>query len=109
MARLIYFTPTSLDGFIASGTGNLEREFDPQLVRRLMTQLPYDIAVAGPDLAAQAIRAGLVGEYHLLVVPAMLGGGRPVLPASVCARLHLLDERRFSNGMVYLRYRTQAG
>ena len=186
MAKLIYFLPTSLDGFIADETGNpnwaapdeevfafindlyrpigtylygrkmyetmaiwdtpevipgrtpamldfariwqaagkivysksretvstpktrLEQEFHPQVVRNLKAQSPLDISVAGPDLAAQAIRAGLVDEYHLLVVPIMLGGGKRVLPGNVCVRLDLLDERRFTNGMVYLRYRTPA-
>jgi len=85
----------------------LEREFDPQAVRELKAQSPLDISVAGPTLAACAIRSGLVDEYHLLVVPTMLGGGIRVLPASVRMRLDLLDERRFANGMVYLRYRPQ--
>jgi dihydrofolate reductase len=186
MAKLLYFTPASLDGFIADETGNfdwsapdgevfafltdleraigmylygrkmyetmavwetpdvipgltpallefariwqaadkivysqsletvptqktrLEREFDPEVVRDLKRHLAHDVSVGGPALAAQAIRAGLVDEYHLLVVPAMLGGGKRVLPDNVCVRLDLLDERRFTNGMVYLRYRTRA-
>ena len=54
----------------------LEREFQPQAVRE---QSPLDTSVAGPTLAAHAIRAGLVDEYHLLVVPTMLGGGTRVL------------------------------
>jgi dihydrofolate reductase len=185
MAKLIYFTPTSLDGFIADETGNfdwsapdeevfafitnlvrpfhtylygrktyetmavwetpdvipgltparlefariwqaaekivysksletvftpktrLEREFDPQVVRELKAQLPHDITVGGPTLAAHAIRAGLVDEYQLLVVPTVLGGGRRILPGNVCVRLDLLDERRFTNGWVYLRYRAR--
>lgn len=86
----------------------LEREFEPQAVRALKTQLPHDISVAGPNLAAQAIRAGLVDEYHLLVIPFMLGGGKLVLPSSVGVKLDLLDERRVGNGWVYLRYRTRA-
>jgi len=86
----------------------LKREFDPQLVRDLKAQLPHDLSVGGPALAAHAIRAGLVDEYHLLVVPTMLGGGKRVLPSNVCVRLDLLEERRFTNGMVYLRYHTQA-
>ncbi len=185
MAKLIYFTPTSLDGYIADETGNfdwsepseeafafindlvrpigtylygrknyetmtvwetpevmpgptpamldfariwqaadkivysksretvstpktrLEREFDPQAVRELKAQSPLAISIAGPTLAAHAIRAGLVDEYHLLVAPAMLGGGIRVLPRDVRTRLALLDERRFADGMVYLRYQTQ--
>jgi dihydrofolate reductase len=86
----------------------LEREFDPQMVRDLKARLPHDVSVGGPTLAAHAIRAGLVDEYHLFVVPAMIGGGKRVLPSNVPVRLALLDERRFANGMVYLRYRTQA-
>ena len=86
----------------------LEREFDPQAVRNLKTQSPHKVSVAGPNLAAQAIRAGLVDEYHLLVVPTMLGGGKRVLPSNVCVKLDLVDERRFANGMVYLRYQTRA-
>ncbi len=85
----------------------LEREFEPQAVRRLKAQLPHDISVEGPNLAAQAIRAGLVDEYHLLVVPIMLGGGKRVLPGNVRVKLDLLEERRVGNGWVYLRYRTQ--
>ena len=86
----------------------IEREFEPQAVRDLKTQLPHDISVDGANLAAQAIRAGLVDEYQLLVVPMMLGGGKQVLPSNVVVKLELLDERRFGNGWVYLRYRTQA-
>jgi len=186
MAKLIYFTPTSLDGYIADETGSpdwaapneeafafiidlvrpigtylygrktyetmavwetpevipgrmpgmldfariwqaaekivysksretvstpktrLERDFDPQAVRDLKAQSPLDISLGGPTLAAHAIRTGLVDEYHLLVVPAMLGGGRRVLASNVRIRLDLLDERRFTNGWVYLRYDTQA-
>ena len=76
--------------------------------RDLKAQLPHDVSVGGPTLAAHAIRTGLVDEYHLFVVPTMIGGGKPVLPSNVCVKLDLLDERRFANGMVYLRYHTQA-
>ena len=81
----------------------LEREFDPQAVGDLKAQLPHDVSVGGPTLAAQAIRSGLVDEYHLLVVPALLGRGLRVLD-NVRMDLDLLDERRFANGWVFLRY-----
>jgi dihydrofolate reductase len=86
----------------------VEREFDPQAVRHLKAQLPHDVSVGGPNLAAHAIRAGLVDEYHLFVVPVMIGDGNRVLPGDVCVKLDLLDERRFADGMVYLRYQTRA-
>ena len=93
---------------VSTPKARLEREFDPQAVRNLKTQSPHDVSVAGPNLAAQAIRAGFVDEYHLLVVPMMRGGGKRVLPSDVCVKLDLLDERRFANGMVHLRYHTRA-
>lgn len=61
--------------------------------------------MGGPNLAAQAIRHGLVDEYHLFVVPHVIGGGIPVLPRDIDAKLELLEERRFGNGWVSLRYR----
>lgn len=93
---------------LATPKARLEREFDPQAVRELKAQLPRDLAVGGPNLAAQAIRTGLVDEYYLFVVPAMIGGGMPVLPGDARVKLDLLDERRFANGHVHLHYRTRA-
>src|SRR5262249_50072317 len=103
--KIVY--STSLES-VSTPKKNLEREFDPQAVRHLKAQLPHDVSVGGPTLAAHAIRTGLVDEYHLLVVPIMLGGGKQVLRRNGCIKLDLLDERRFANGMVYLRYHTQA-
>jgi dihydrofolate reductase len=92
---------------VATPKTRLEREFDPQAVRDLKAQLPHDISVDGMNLAAQMIRAGLVDELQLLVVPTLLGGGKQVLPSDVRLKLELFDERRFGNGWVYLGYRTQ--
>ena len=92
---------------ISTPKTRLEREFDPQAVRDLKAHLPHDISVAGPNLAAQAIRAGLVDEVQLLVVPGTLGKGKSVLPTDVRLKLELLDERRVGNGWVYLYYRLQ--
>jgi dihydrofolate reductase len=86
----------------------LEREFDPQAVRELKARSPRDVSIGGPTLAAHAISAGLVDEYHLVVVPTMLGYGKRVLPGDVRVKLDLIDERRFANGVVYLRYQTRA-
>ena len=64
-----------------------------------------DIGIGGPSLAAHAIRAGLVDEFRILVVPVIVGGGNPWLPDDARLDLELLDERRFRNGTVYLGYR----
>lgn len=89
---------------IASERTRIERTFDPAAVRQLKVASDQNIAIAGPHLAAQAIRAGLVDEYHVFVGPAIVGGGNPFFPAGVRLDLELLDERRFGNGVVYLRY-----
>ncbi|WP_433411479.1 dihydrofolate reductase family protein [Microtetraspora malaysiensis] len=89
---------------VAGERTRIERTFDPEAVRRLKAETDLDIAVAGPHLAAQAIRAGLVDEYHLFVGPAIVGGGTAFFPDDVRVDLKLLDERRFGNGMVHLRY-----
>jgi dihydrofolate reductase len=96
----------SLDTVSTPNT-RLEREFDPQSVDELKAQLSRDASIGGPTLAAHAIRAGLVDEFHLFVVPMMIGGGKRVLPGDVRGKLDLLDQRRFANGMVYLRYHTR--
>jgi riboflavin biosynthesis pyrimidine reductase len=92
---------------VSTSKTRLEREFEPQAVRDLKAQLPHDMSVAGPNLAAQAIRAGLVDEYHLLVAPVVLGGGKRVLPSNISVKLDLVDERRVGNGWLYLHYRTR--
>ena len=89
---------------VASERTRIERTFDPDAVRKLKAESDRDLIVGGPHLAAQAIRAGLVDEYQLFVGPAIVGGGNPFFPADVRVDLELLDERRFANGVVYLRY-----
>ncbi|MFM8321479.1 MAG: dihydrofolate reductase family protein [Chloroflexota bacterium] len=100
--KIVY--STSLEA-VSTPKTRLVRKFEPQAVRELKAQLPYDISVAGPNLAAQAIRAGLVDEFQLLAAPYLLGGGKRVLPGGAGIRLDLLDERQVGNGWVYLRYR----
>jgi dihydrofolate reductase len=63
--------------------------------------------VGGPDLAAQAIKAGLVDEFQLFLMPIVVGGGNQALPDHVRLKLELLDERRFGSGVVYLGYATR--
>ncbi len=82
----------------------LERTFDPEVVRDLKAAADRDIGVGGPQLAAHAIRAGLVDEWQLFLVPVVVGGGTAVFPSGVGGRLELLDERRFRSGVVFLRY-----
>ena len=83
----------------------VEREFDPEAVRRMKDESERDLCIAGPELAAQALRAGLIDEIQLYLSPIIVGAGNPALPDGVKVPLELLDERRFSNAVVHLRYR----
>jgi dihydrofolate reductase len=85
----------------------LERLFDPKAVRELKAAAGRDLLVGGPNLAAQALAAGLVDELALFVWPVILGGRKPALPTGMRADLELVDEHRFSSGVVHLRYRLQ--
>ena len=92
---------------VSSARTRIERDFDPEAVRQMKASAGRDITVGGPDLAAQALKAGLVDECHLLVTPIVVGGGKQFLPDDVRLKLELLDERRFGNGVVHLHYRTR--
>ena len=83
----------------------MERDFDPEAVRQMKASVERDLSVAGPELAAHAIKAGLVDEFHLFLAPVLVGGGKQALPNDARVELELLDERRFTGGFVYLRYR----
>jgi dihydrofolate reductase len=90
---------------VSTGRTRLERDFDPGSVRRMKASADRDITVGGPVLAAEAIRAGLVDEIHLIICPVVVGGGKKALPGGVRLRLDLLDERQFGNGVIHLHYR----
>ncbi len=88
----------------SSARTRIERDFDPEAIRVLKESGERDITVGGPDLAAQVMAAGLVDEYHLFLVPALVGGGNRSLSDGVRVDLELLGERRFGNGTIHLHY-----
>jgi dihydrofolate reductase len=87
-----------------SARTRLERAFDPDVVRRLKANSDHGITIDGPQLAAAAIRAGIVDEFQIIVCPVVVGGGKRFFPDGVRLDLELVEERRFSNGVVVLRY-----
>jgi dihydrofolate reductase len=93
---------------VPSARTRIERELDPDAVRRLKQSSGTDITIGGAELAGQAFGAGLVDECHLFLCPIVIGSGKRALHESVRARLELLDERRFGNGVVHLHYRVDA-
>ncbi len=105
-AEKIVFSTTLAS--VSSARTRIERTFDPAVVRRLKSAAEHDMTVGGADLAGQAIKAGLVDELQLILVPVVVGGGKRALPDGVRSDLELLDTRRFAGGAVYLRYRPKS-
>ena len=90
---------------VSTAKTQLERNFDPDAIRDLKASAASDLTVGGPNLATHAFNAGLVDECQLLIHPVLVGAGKSSLPSDMRADLELVDERRFGNGLVYLRYR----
>ena len=89
---------------VASARTRIERRFDPDAVRRMKADAETDLSVSGPHLAAEALRAGVVDDLHLVVNPVVVGGGTRALPAGLRLDLELVDEHRFGNGVVHLHH-----
>jgi dihydrofolate reductase len=86
----------------------IEREFDPAAVRHMKESSDRDLSIGGPEIAGQALAAGLVDEVQLFLNPVIIGSGTPALPTGVRIGLELQDDRRFGNGVVYLSYRSSS-
>lgn len=100
--KIVYSTTLTA---VSTARTRLERDFEPNAVQDLKAAATSDVLIGGANLAARAFAAGLVDEYQLFVWPMIVGGGKPALPAGIRTALELLDEQRFDNGVVYLRYR----
>lgn len=87
-----------------SARTRIEREFDPDAVRRLKSSAEYNVTVTGPELAAYALSVGLVDEVQMFVNPVVVGGGKRFFPDGVRLALELVEERTFHNGLVTVRY-----
>ena len=99
--KIVYSTSLS-DVTIANAT--IERSFDPGIIQRLVAESDKDFDIGGPHLAAEAIKAGIVDEYHQIIVPQLIGSGNYWLPKDVESKLKLVDLRKFENGFVHLQY-----
>lgn len=102
-ANKIVYSTTLSD--IAIDNAKLERTFDLEAVRKLLAESDRDVDIGGPHLAAEAIKANMIDEYHQFVAPVMIGSGNPWLPVGAKNRLELVDVRKFDNGSVHLQYR----
>ncbi len=100
--KIVYSTTLAA---VSTARSRLERSFDPASIRTMKDAASHDLTITGPNLAAHAFRASLIDESHLFICPIVVGRGKPSLPSDLRAELELLDERRFDNGVVYLRHR----
>lgn len=91
---------------VSTADTRIERRFDPEAVTELKAAASGDLMIGGANLAAEAFKAGLVDEAQLFVLPIVVGGGKPGLPTGIRVTFDLIDEHRFGNGVVRLRYRT---
>jgi dihydrofolate reductase len=87
-----------------SARTRIEREFDPDVVRRLKADVRRSITIDRPQLAAPALRAGIVDEIQMIVFPVVVGAGKRFFPDGVRRKLELVNERRFRRGVVFLQY-----
>jgi dihydrofolate reductase len=91
-----------------SSRTRIEGNFDPAMLRELKMNAGHDLSIDGPELAAQAIRAGLVDEFHLITCPVIVGGGKKFFPEDVQLDLELINEKHFnSSGVVVVQYAVQ--
>ena len=93
---------------VSTARTSIERQFEPDAVRRLKAASSSDLSIGGAAIGAEAFRHGLVDECVLLLSPVVVGGGKPALPRGVRLDLELLDHGRFGNGVVYLRHGVRA-
>jgi len=95
---------TSLSHVTTANT-TIERAFHSETIQKLVTESDNDFSIGGPHVAAEAIQAGIVDDYHQFIVPLLLGSGNYWLPKDVKSKLELVDVRKFENGVVHLQYR----
>jgi dihydrofolate reductase len=99
--KIVYSTSLSN---VTIANARLERSFDPNTIQKLVAESDKDFDIGGPHLAAEAIKAGIVDEYHQIIVPQLVGSGNYWLPKDVKSKLKLVDLRKFENGFVHLHY-----
>lgn len=102
-ANKIIYSTTLSDVAIANAT--IERTFDPNVIQKVVAESGKDFDIGGPHLAAEAIKANIIDEYHQIIAPLMIGSGNHWLPAGVKNELELVDLRKFKNGFVHLQFR----
>lgn len=75
-------------------------------VERLKASYEGEIDVAGPELAASLTELGLIDEYHLYLLPVVLGSGKPFFASGALPTgLELIGAEQLPEGVVLVKYR----
>lgn len=101
-AKKIVFSKTL--NKVSTAKTQIERNFDPKAILQMKEESVGNLLIGGPNLASQAIKAELIDEFHLFIIPLVVGGGKRYIPDNVWLNLELKTERRFQNGTIYLYY-----
>ena len=82
------------------------REIEPSDFRKRKAGARADFTILGSgSIVRQLGSLGLIDEYALVVVPLLLGAGKPLFEDFEPTSLELLESRAFQNGLVLLRYK----
>ncbi|KAA9340376.1 dihydrofolate reductase family protein [Larkinella humicola] len=95
----------SLDN--VEGNARIVRSNPAEELLKLKQQPGKKISVDSVSLLPELIAAGLIDEYHLVVHPAMVGKGRPLIKGGSLPEkidLRLVDTIVFKSGCVALHY-----
>lgn len=83
----------------------LKASFDADDLRALKDSADSDLIIGGAGLATAGFEAGVIDEVHLTIAPVAVGSGKSALPINQRLDLELLEERRFEDGAVHLKYK----
>jgi len=92
--------------------GNTFVNVSPQvLVEEIRRSQGKDIwLMGGGEIARDFLKADLVDELHLGVVPVLLGEGLPLFPSGFPQRnFELIENKTFSRGLISLKYKRLRG
>ncbi len=90
---------------LISDRDRLVPRLDLGTLERIVDDTPGQVEIFGPTTASAAIRAGMVTDFRLFVVPKVVGGGLRALPPDTTLELELVEHRVFENGTTYSHYR----
>jgi len=110
--KIVYSTSLSKP---TTKSTEIEHKFNVEAISRLKSQSDKNLVIGGPHLAAEAIKAGLVDEFHQFIAPVIVGEGNYWLPKDIHIKLKLVDILKFEGGVqvhgkgissfVYLHYK----